>query len=618
MNSREGVYFLFNIVKEIQNSFENPVIFFTQKDYGEGIFTALTDVREALLAKASPDKISVIVNSFHHQWLEAVHEVERFKKRIKETPRDVILNAIDFTTQCATKRFKAMQKYIEEVKIVMVEDDHNKLLADIKVVDEMKDIVCSALSEKKKYIRSQADQTEYHIKILDEIEELMNWLDRQHDNLAVTFCKVLNLKVPIAPTDLTKTLQQVIGEVAADPTPEAQRVAELINKKGKALSSTIRISSLNDLEISKVIEKIQRLEERIERLEDQHSSAVMALKHKAMYLAERLQSLENIRASVKKLKALPNSSSSINITDARDVHIFNHLLPHHDRCRLIEQLVQLWNSAILEHDHESIISILSVVDLKEIFSDDKGCFTVDRYGRKIYTKGEDEVKYQLDEHNELVPVKDDDRHVYFYDACGRYYINDTRERVYKDHEGASEYVLNKSGYLVKVLEKVDGTEYYYDWLGRYRVDEKGRHIYCEEKSSEEYEHDGLGNLVKIHSDTFCYKPCPIEPITTEENKYLQLEVGTALKECIAAVVLHQPNDPIIYLSQMLIKYHYNVKDREERIIQEQERLQIQQYIQSQAPKQTTPEHSDTEDESATVVDSNFLEYEHKTEEEVEF
>ncbi|XP_026744485.1 uncharacterized protein LOC113505845 [Trichoplusia ni] len=618
MNKREGILFLFSIVREIRNSFENPVIFFTQKDYGETIYTALTDIREALLVKAPPDKVSAIVNSFHHQWLEAVQEIEKFKKRIKETPRDVVLNAIDFTKQCATKRYKLLQKYIEDLKTIVAEEEYNMLTLDIKIVDEMKDIVCSALSEKKKYIRSQADQTEYHVKIQDEIEELLIWLDRQNDNLAITFCKVLNLKVPVAPTDLTKTLKQVIEEVAADPTPEAQRVAELINKKGKMLTSTIRISSLNDLEISKVIEKIQSLEERIERLEDQNSSAVMALRHKALYLEERLLSLENIRSSVKRLKALPSSASALSLSEARDVHIFNHLLPHHDRCRLVEQLIQLWSSAILEHDHESIISILSVVDLKEIFSDEKGCFTVDRYGRKIYTKADDEVKYQLDEHNELVPVRDDDRHVYFYDSCGRYYINDTRERVYKDHEGASEYILNKSGYLVKVLEKVDGTEYYYDWLGRYRIDEKGRHIYCEEKSTEEYEHDGLGNLVKIHSDTFCYKPCPIEPITTEENKYLQAEVGSALKECIAAVVLHQPNDPVIYLSERLEKYHYNIKDRQDRLIQEQERLQIQQYIQSQAPKHTTPEHSDTEDESATVVDSNFLEYEHKTEDEIEF
>ncbi|CAH0604784.1 unnamed protein product [Chrysodeixis includens] len=615
MNKREGVLFLWNIVAEIQSSLENPVVLFTQKDYSIGVFQALTDIREAMLEKAKPDKISTIVTTFHHQWLEAVQEVEKFKKRVKETPRDVVLNAIDFTTDCTTKRYKRLRKYIDDLRYILTDDEYNKLSSDINVVDEMTEIVISALSEKKKYIRTQADQTEYHVKIQDEIEELMNWLDKQHDNLAVIFCKVLNLKTPVSPTDLTKTLKQVIDEVAADPTPEAQRIAELINIKGKILGSMIRISSINELEIAKVIEKIQSLKERIDRLEDQNSSALMALKHKAMYLEERLQSLENIRTSVKRLKAIPTSSSALSLSD-REVHIFNHILPHHDRCRLVEQLVQLWNSAILVHDHESIISILSVADLKEIFSDEKGCFTVDRYGRKIYSKGDDEVKYQLDEHNELVPVEDDDRHVYFYDACGRYYINDTRERVYKDHEGASEYILNKAGYLVKVLEKVNGTEYYYDWLGRYRVNEKGRHIYCEENSSEEYEHDGLGNLVKIHDpDTFCYDPCPIEPITTEENKYLQTEVGTALKECIAAVVLHQPNDPIIYLSQKLVKFHNNIIDRQNRILQEQERLQIQRYIQSQMPKFTTAEHSDVEDENENDIDSNFLQYEHKTENE---
>lgn len=613
MNKREGVIFLFTIAKEIQHSFENPVILFTHRDYADGIFKSLVDIRQALLENVAPDKVAEIVNSFHLKWLEAVQEVEKFKKRLKETPRDLILKAIDFTIQCTVDRYTYLKKYIDRMRYTMTEEENELIQADLTIVREMQDIVNSALLEKQKYIRSQADQTEYHLKIQDEVEELMTWLDRIYDSLAIQFCKVLNLKIPVAPTDLTKTLQQVVDEVAADPNPEAQRVAELIHIKGKLLGSAIRISSLNELEIAKIVEKIRSLEERIGKLQNQNSSALMALKHKAMFLEERLQSLENIKASMNILRNESATNEEDNLNEHKDVRIFNHLLPHHDRCRLVEQLVQLWNSAIIDHDHESIISILSVADLKEVFSDDKGNFCVDKYGRKIYTKADDNIYYQLNQNNELVPLRDEEKRVFFYDACGRYYINDVRERVYKDHEGASEYILTQCGYLVKVLEQIDGTDYYYDWLGRYHINDKGEHIYCEENSTVEYEHDGLGNLVKIHTDTFYYEPCPPEPMTTEENKYLKRVVGEALKICISDVVYHQPNDPVGYLADRLTKYNDNILAHQKHLIEEQERFEECELFQT--AKENTPNRAYTEDES---YDSNFIDYKHGIDDNVDF
>uniref|UniRef100_A0A2A4JQX9 Uncharacterized protein n=1 Tax=Heliothis virescens TaxID=7102 RepID=A0A2A4JQX9_HELVI len=603
MNKREGASFLFTITREIQKSFISPVILFTHNDFAKSIFSAYKNLRQALLDKAPAEKIAEIISSFHLKWLDDVLEIEQFNSKIKETPRDVILKAIDYTIECSRRRYSDLNQYIDKSKTTMSDEESQLMQSDLTLARDMQDVVINALLEKQQFISSQADETDYHVRIQDEVEELLHWLDVLNDNLGTEFCKVLNFKVPLATNDLTKTLKQIIDEVAADPRPEAQKVAELIHVKGRALTSAIRISSVNELEVTKIIEKIKGLEARINRLKGQHSSALMALKHKTLFLEERLESLENIKTAMKNLGKEP---SELNANE-KNTRIFNHLLPHRDRCRLVEKLIHLWNSAIVDHDHESIISILSVADFKETFSDEKGIFTVDKYGRKIYTGVKEGILYQLNENDILVPLKDDEKHVYFYDSCGRYYINDARERIYKDHDGASEYMLSKCGYLIKVQEVKDGIEYYYDWLGRYYINDEGRYIYCDENSTEEFEHDGLGNLVKIHTETFHYESCPTQPMTMEENIYLKQMVGEALKKCIAEVVLHQPRDPVTYLADRLIKYSDNIKAHEKHLQDERERFEQSQLIHVSKESSVNCSYADYE-----TIDDNFMTYEHET------
>ncbi|PZC84503.1 hypothetical protein B5X24_HaOG205077 [Helicoverpa armigera] len=604
MNKHEGIAFLFTITREIQQSFVSPVILFTHNDYAKSIFTTYTSIHQALLDKAPAENIAEIISSCHLKWLEDVLEIEQFKSRIKETPRDDILKAVDFTIECTRQRYSDLKQYITKFNSVISFEESQLMQSDLTIARDMKEVVVTALIEKQHYISSQTDENEYHLRINDEVEELLHWLDKLNDDLGADFCKVLNFNVPLSANDLTKTLKDIIDEVAADPSPEAQKVAELIHIKGRVLTSAIRLSSINELEISKIIEKIKGLETRINRLKGQHSSALMALKHKTTFLEERLQSLENIKSAMRNYGDPDALESTISNKDDR---IFNHLLPPRDRCRLVEKLIHLWNSAIVEHDHESIISILSVADFKEVFSDEKGIFTVDKYGRKIYTGVKEGVLYQLNENEILVPLKDDEKHVYFYDSCGRYYINDRRERIYKDHDGASEYMLSKFGYLVKVQEEKDGIEYFYDWLGRYYITEEGRHIYCEENSTEEYEHDGLGNLVKIHTETFHYESCPTQPMTMEENIYLKHMVGEALKKCIAEVVIHQPHDPVAYLADRLTKYSDNIKAHEKHLKDEQERFEQSQLIHVSKESSVNCSYADYE-----TVDENFRTYEHET------
>lgn len=607
MNNEEAVYFLFTIAKEIKRSYESPVILLTLKDYADGIFNSLVDMRAALLLNATPEQIGEIVNTFHLEWLQAVQDIENFKKRAKDTPRDIILKTIDYTMECVKKRHKYFQRYIEQIQTTMTDEQKNLMQAEIEIIGDMREIVNYALVEKQKCLRYQADKADFYVIIMSEIEELMNWLDRLNDHLAVQLIQVLDLKIPLLPGDLVKTLQQIIDEVAKCPSIEAQEAVKELSSKGKRLGSAVRVNSLRGLEVAKVIEKIKHLEDRINRLKIEDSSAVMALEHKTMYLEERLQSLQNLKLSLNCLKIQRSHIREDGTVDEDELHIFNHLLPHPERCRLVEQLVKLWNCSLGgDQSRKSIISILSAVDIKEVFSDDLGHFTVDKYGRKIYTIDDDERVYQLNEQNELVSVKDDDKHVYFYDECGRYYLNDIRERVYKAHASASEYLLHRAGFMLKVSEMGDGIEYRYDNLGRYYVNDKGVRIYKDKDSEDEYQHDGLGNLVRIRDDIPTYNICPPEPMATDESKYLKETVGTALKKCIAEVVLVQPPDPIKYLADRLEKYRHDIDMRQNMLRDRNDMMAERDQREAEEAQPSSFTHYEPEE---SMTDFNFTEYE---------
>ncbi|KAJ8722633.1 hypothetical protein PYW07_003813 [Mythimna separata] len=609
MNKEDVVDFLFTIAQEVQYSFTSPVIYLTQKDFAENIFIAYRSMHNAFLQEHSPEKIADIINTFHIRWLEAVLDVEAFSRRIKETPREIVLQAIDYTKDCIKLRYDHTLEYMKKLRYTMTEDEYRSMLIELKVTKDLQDTLQNALLEKKQYIVSLADQGEYFARIHDETEELLHWLDKLDDNLAIELSKILTFQVPLTPNTLAFTLKKIINEVASNTGPEARGVAELVHVRSQ-LASSDHMEKHYEEEIEEIIDKIRALETRISRLKDKDSPALLALKHKTIFLEERLLSLENSQITMKKLrKDYPDEDSDDHGSEDKRITIFNHLLPHLDRCRLVDQLIQIWNNALMvtERDNESIIDILSVANVKEVYSDDIGNFTVDKFGRKIYKRGDEGLLYQLNEQNNLVPLLDDEKHVYFYDSCGRYYMNAKRERVYKHHDGASEYMLNKDGVLVKVLEEKEGREYFYDRLGRYYVNDEGRNIYREEDSTEEYEQDGLGNLVKIHEDPFCFVSCPTGPITTEENKYLKREVGDALKKCIAEVILHQPTDPIAYLADILTKYSDNIKAHQKHLKDEQERLELSQPIHTTKDISVNPSYVDE-----ATNDTNYINYQHDT------
>lgn len=559
MNQEEAILFLFSIAQEIKRAFDTPVILLTMKDYAECVFTSLVEMRTALLHRAAPERVVSIISDFHLTWLQAVKDIECFKRQIRDTPRhSIVTKAVDFTIECALKRKEYFQQYIDSSKDTMTLKEHDLIGMDLRAISDMNINLQSALHEKQHSIRNMVDPSEYYYKILDETEELMNWLDVLNDNLAIQFSKFVGVRFPTSlATDLSKTLQQLIEDVAGSSNQEMNKLVNELQLKSESISSKIGLQ--NELEIIKIVEKIKDLENRIVALKRENSSAVAALQHKAKFLEQRLDMIEDLKQSMSTLKS--KNDNSVQAKSKGESHMFDHLLPRQDRQRLVDGLIKLWSEA-MDHrlEGKSIISILSVADMKETFCDDLGKFVIDKYGRKLYS--EDLSLYQLNEKNQLVPVSDDDKHVYFYDDCGRYYINEINNRVYKAHRDASEYMLNYNRVLVKTKEIRNGIAYYYDSLGRHYSEENGRKVYLGE-DGEKYEHDGLGNLVKICSHIY-YEMCPRPPIAIEETIYLQQTVGAALKKCVAEVVLHQPEDPILFLAKSLENYRHQEQERQSR------------------------------------------------------
>ncbi|XP_069359435.1 uncharacterized protein [Maniola hyperantus] len=579
-----NVEFLFDISKEIKYFYEIPVIFLTKKDYSDNIFNTMCSMRTALEEESKSQIIDIIVD-YHLQWLHAIRDIENFSKRLQILPREEVYEAITYTIDAISSRLKYYKRYMLKYRPSLSNDKQANLLADIEIIEEMHKDVTHILLEKLKCFRNFDTDDEFKIKVRDSIDELFSWIDLIHGEFAVYLTKYIHGSVL---EDLTKTLRQIVDDMQKSKCPIIQELLENLRKKGNDLGTMIWCTAIHDLEMNKLRDKIYMLEDRISDLGGELTSApIVDLKYKKGYLQSRLDYLESSKITLKRFLELNDMHLEHNMDEGKicickdfyQLRIFNHVLPSQDRERLVTELCCTWDSAIFgEHSHKSIISILSAAEMREEFTDDLGTFYIDQHSRKIYKFPDDENLYQPNEHNKLVPLTDDADHIYFYDECGRYFFDSkSRQRVYKAHDTASEYMMDSSGILLKVKEQREDVTYYYDNYGRYYINSEGKHIYREADSTSEYENDGLGNLVRIRNHFDILKHCPDDVNVTEDFKYLKNTVGKALRECIANVIIHQPADPIKYLSARLMKYRENMELKEKRS-KENEELQIEREI----------------------------------------
>lgn len=622
LSNNSYIEFLFDISKVVKYFYEVPVTFLTKKDFSDTIFNAMCSMRRAL-EEGSKNQIIDIIVDFHLQWLHVIKELQNFSNTLPVLSREEIYEAITYTLDAVCSRLKYYQRYMLKYKPKLSNERQAYILADIEIIEEMHKECTEILLKKLKCFRNFDTDDEFKIKVRDEIDELLSWVDMIYDEFVLQLTKHISSNLVHLPEDLSRVLQKIISDMKNSKCPHGQGSSlENFNQLAVDLGTMIRGIANHDLEIKILIEKIKIFEDKIETLgAEPTSAAVMDLQNMKKYFEYRLDFLNNSKITLKQFSEtydLPQENlEEGNVCTCKDFYqlrIFKHTLLPLERDRLVTQLCYVWDLAIFgEHSHKSIISILSAADGREVFTDVLGTYYIDQHSRKIYKLPDDVTLYQPNEKNELVPLSDDADHIYFYDECGRYFLDPkTRQRVYKAHDAASEYMMDSSGVLLKVKEQREGVTYYYDNYGRYYINSEGKHIYREVDSNSEYENDGLGNLVRIRSHLDIFKLCPDDVNVTEEFKYLKKTVGKALRECIADVIVHQPADPIKYLSARLIKYRENIELKEKRM-KEKEELQVEREIRI-SEERAAAERADLE--AASLVqgaseasyDSNLMKY----------
>ncbi|XP_063364033.1 uncharacterized protein LOC134652797 [Cydia amplana] len=622
----ESVCMLLDICKEVKLYYESPVIFLTKTDFSEKAFNVLCTVHSILNEERdekTKGRILDLIVDYHLQWLQYVNAIENFEQLVidRSLPKEELYQAINYTMDSMTYRLKHFQRFIEKNRSGLSNANHAILNAELEIVEEMHKEIAKALVDKLKCFRGIQSGPEFDIKLKSEVEDLLQWLDKISDNLAILLSKYVSFNVLRLSSDLTKTLQQIVEEFKTDESPSAKKILEELKEKGKDLCSMVRATASHDLEINKVVEKIAVLNDRIKRLEEENARAALgALRHKKEFLEARLTSLDNLKTTLRSFHNLADFMPDIPLEelcqcpDFFQMRIFNHALPSPERERLISEFCYLWDIAVIGKKKKSIISILSATEEKEEFTDDLGTFYIDEHGRKIYKKPDEPTLYQCNENEMLVPLSDDSEYIYFYDECGRHFLDPhTRQKIYKAHATASEFMMDSAGALIKLKEIRNGITYYYDNFGRYYINEENKRIYIEEDATSEYENDGFGNLVRIRSQLDILEPCPDDENVTEDFNYLKRNVGAALRECIAKTIVAQPADPVKYLSTCLFKYRDNIEQREKRV-REKEQLDVEREIRAAEEREALEKAAReaallmTQGGSEATYDSNLVNY----------
>lgn len=146
-----------------------------------------------------------------------------------------------------------------------------------------------------------------------------------------------------------------------------------------------------------------------------------------------------------------------------------------------------------------------------LITNENGEYYLDSQIRKIYTK------------------------YFFKDENGRYFIDIHGDRFYKTDAEASEYKLI-NGQWTKTKD------------GTYETDKRGMRKYPENAQGEKENEEIMENVLNLTEN---------KNLKSEDIKYIQETIGPAIKKALAAVVIHQPADPINYFANFLHHYRFN-------------------------------------------------------------
>lgn len=229
----------------------------------------------------------------------------------------------------------------------------------------------------------------------------------------------------------------------------------------------------------------------------------------------------------------------------------------------------------------------------------------------------------------------------------RFYLDSSKEKVFKLEHFSSEYKLTGDGGREKVK---DGFSLYDDENGEYYVDKRGRKIYTKfyfedefgrffidvhgnrkykvDSEASEYELvNGVWKKTKAGTYAVDEKGSRIRPrseIASDETEeealawssnekyrhddvnYIKEAVGPAIRKALAAVALHQPLDPINYFANFLLHYRSNQHMFEKRDEEVKQFIELRDKMKEQTDAEAKANQSDGESRVWSRTEKNSL------------
>lgn len=324
---------------------------------------------------------------------------------------------------------------------------------------------------------------------------------------------------------------------------------EIINKKAKllfAINEVIKLE-LSIREVEKVIaDKLYRFQtrvleletKRLEEFKNNNQNQLSSLLDQEIDEVKRSFQIQSKADEISKNQLIQNAQSfaaSLGDVVAEYEEHFKDQKDTHLRMRILWHLLSRPGQFCHDENNERFflnskkekVYQLNLHSSQCILDDDGLRFRInDGFELMNNEKG----KYYLDFKERNIYVM-----YYFEDFFGRYYVDINGDRFYKGDPEASEYMLVNEQWI----KTKDGT---------YEKNENGQRI----KVLSEEEHE-------INVEHF--------GVTTEEGRKAQMKsndlnytketVGPAIRKALAAIVIHQPSDPISYFANFLLQYRYN-------------------------------------------------------------
>lgn len=285
-----------------------------------------------------------------------------------------------------------------------------------------------------------------------------------------------------------------------------------------AIGELIRLNKLMESINQQISDKIQTFQNELDSLEDERMKLLQDFE---LSPAEKQKRLAELNAKIAKLKE--THRSALELLDSRRNELESQSKTQTESLTVIQQkLTDKYNSQLRELELRK--QNASPSEIERIEADIAKLKKQFEANIAIFDKVTGEMTGQRQ---------------YFFDQLGRYYVNETGEKIYQSNSLASEYVLNADGEMTRLRT------YATDEHGLYYIDNDGQRIYCVGTSRSEY----------MLVDGVLVKRVEVIPEKVQtKSDYIKENIGVALRKALAAAVVHNPSDPIDYIANYLLNF----------------------------------------------------------------